>query len=88
MSVFEGEALAHFINQNSARFEAGVLDLRTGCWVLLRDKSLPGRRGQPADLAPIVDFDQYLLGVRQNPEHLSSGLLELLEEWRANQQAV
>lgn len=82
MQLEEGYSLADYVNRDNDRFAARVLDLASGCWVLVAEKDADGVTGVPFE--PIADFAYYMARTRLHPDRFPDEYLRLLEAWEAD----
>jgi hypothetical protein len=83
MQIEDGHSLARFINDNSDRFNAKVLEYGSGCWVFVRDGTNVAAGGEFAVLEPIAEILPYLRRARRREKEFPRPYLRLLARWQA-----
>ncbi len=81
MDIETGCALALYINDNSTRFSAKVLDFGQKAWVIIRDNDVVHRE-QYAE--PIADVSDYLARAENQNPPLDGEYRNLLRAWIAS----
>jgi hypothetical protein len=83
MTINTGSSLATFINDNSKRFSASVLDFDQRAWVIIRDN----KSGHTQDyIEPILDVADYLMRAERRSRRLDTEFQNLLLAWLAEQE--
>ena len=78
MNINTGSSLATYINDNSKRFSANVLDFAQQAWVIIRDN----KTGHTQDyIEPILDVADYLERAERRSRRLDAEFRNLLLGW-------
>lgn len=83
MRIEDGHSLANFINSNSDRFSARVLEYGSGCWVFVRDVAKVAASGEFVVLEPVAEILPYLRRAKRREGEFPRPYLRLLARWQA-----